>query len=351
MDYLLLGIGLLILVKGADVLVESASSIAKIIKVPGFIIGLFVIAIGTSAPEAAIGVISGIQGTNLITLGDVVGSNIVNITIVIGITALILPLEVESSVPRREILISILVQVCLVIMLFTSYILSRFEAAVLLAGMFLFLGYVFKKSKKGSEKGEPVTKFENEVSNYVHAQGDAGFEEITKKDGKSEVQGSKYKHNATKAKAESMVKLIILFLIGLMCLIAGATLAVNSAVQIAHLLGLSETFIGLTVIAFGTSLPELVTSLVAVYKKEGDIAVGTIIGSNIFNVLLVLGISGLLHPIAITADVFFDLFAMLGASLLLFIPTFFFNRVSRKTGFVYLVAYAIYISIKLNSLG
>jgi len=242
-------------------------------------------------------------------------------------------------VPRMGMGISIFVQVCLMVMIFTSYSLSRFEAAVLLAGMCLFLGYIYVKSKKSSEKGKHNTELESEVFDYLQNQEKVRFEEdkITK------APDSEWDYPAVKPIVESMTKLVILFLIGLMCLIGGATLAVNNAVQIANLLGLSETFIGLTVVAFGTSLPELVTSLVAVYKREEEIAVGNIVGSNIFNVLLVLGVSGLLHPITITSDVFFDLFAMLSASILFFVPTFFFNRVSRETGFIYITSYVIYI--------
>ena len=332
MSYLILGIGLLLLVKGADILVGSASKIAKILKIQTFIIGLFIVAMGTSAPEAAIGVLSGIQGTNLITLGNVVGGNIINIAVVLAITAMVFPLKVDSLVPRREIPISIFIQISLIIMLFTNYMLSRLEAGLLLGGFAVFLGYIISKSKQLADKEKPDTPFEKEIFEYLEDQ------EVLSED-------------KTEEKRESMLKLMLLLLLGLTGLIGGATLSVNSAVQIAHSLGLSEQFIGLTIVAFGTSLPELVTCLIAVFRREEGIAIGNIIGSNIFNVLFVLGLSALLHPISITPDVFFDVFSMVAVSVLLFIPTFFFGRISRMWGFVFLTAYMLYLAIKLNGLG
>lgn len=334
MEYITLGIGLLILVKGADILIGSASKLAKKFKVPSFVVGLFIIALGTSAPEAAIGIFSGIQGTNLLTLGDVIGSNIVNITVIIGLTALIFPLMVESSVARKEMLIGILVQVIFLIMIYTSNRLSRIEAVLLLMGMLAFTAYVYIKSKRGSIATGEHTKFEEEVYEYVEEQ-----EEIL------------YEEAETDEIKESVLRLSVLAVVGLAGLIGGANLGVNSAVTIAHNLGLSETMIGLTVVAFGTSLPELVTCLIAVFKKEEDLAVGNIVGSNIFNILFVMGISGLIHPIVVDTGIFSDLIWMLGASLALFIPAFFLGKISRITGFIYLVIYVVYLSIKISTLG
>ncbi|MBK5247527.1 MAG: calcium/sodium antiporter, partial [Peptostreptococcaceae bacterium] len=288
MNYLTLGIGLLILVKGADVLVESASRLAKLLKVPSFIVGLLIVAIGTSAPEAAIGVYSGIQGTNLITMGDVVGSSIVNITVVLGITAMIFSLKVDALIPRREMLISIFVQICLVIMIFTAYTLSRVEAGILLAGMFIFLGYVYMKFKKHSGNDKNIMAFEDEIFHYVEKQDDVLYEEMPEEKETRKIVGLKFHLHVAAPKNDSKPKLLILLFLGLAGLIGGASLAVNSAVQIAHTLGLSEEFIGLTIVALGTSLPELTTCLIALSKKEEGIAVGNVIGSNILNVLFVL---------------------------------------------------------------
>lgn len=331
-SYLMLAGGLLILVKGADVMVGAASKIAEILKVPPFIVGLFIVAMGTSAPEAAIGIFSGMQGTNLLTLGDVVGSSIVNITVILGLTALIFPIYVDSQVPRRELLLSILIQVILVVMIFTSGVLTRFESGMLLSGMLLFVGYIIFQTKNVSQNELPDTAFEDDVMEYIEDQ-----EILTE---------------PIQVKSESMPKQALLFILGLAGLVAGANFAVNSAVDIAHSLGWSEEFIGLTVVAFGTSLPELVACLIAALRKEEAIAVGNIIGSNIVNILFVLGVSGLLHPISVEGpDVFFDLSVMIGASILLLVPTYFYGKLSKRTGFIFISCYILYLAVKLSSLG
>lgn len=340
--------GLLILVKGADVLVDSAAGIAKILKVPEFIVGLFIVAMGTSAPEAAIGIFSGIKGTNVITLGDVVGSNIVNIALIIGITASIFSLESESLVPKLEIFISIFTQVCLVVMIYTSYTLSRWEAALLLLGMLLFFGYVVFKTRSVSEDEEPETAIEEEVFDYIES------EEVLAEEIEGAIdEGLKLPsmERGEDEKSESLQKLILLFLIGLAALVLGANLAVNSAVDIAYELGLSKEFVGLTLVAFGTSLPELVTCLVAAFRKEADLAIGNIVGSNIFNVLFILGVSGMIHPISVRPDVFFDLFFMIFISVLLFAVTLILGRITKKAGFVFVMVYFLYIAIKLGTVG
>lgn len=331
MNLVLLGIGLLLLVKGADVLVASASRLARIFHVPAFIIGLFIIAIGTSAPEAAVGVFSGIQGNNLITLGDVVGSSIVNIALIIGITALIAPIKVECSIPRKEMLIMMGVQVIFFGMILTGNRLSAAEALLLLVGMAAFTWYVYAKSKQDAKKydmSEEQDALNEEQEREAYEQ-DLGEEELPK---------------------EKIGKLVLLLLLGLVGMIAGANMAVTGAVAIAHSLGLSEALIGLTIVAFGTSLPELVTSLVAVFKKEEDIAVGNIVGSNIFNILFVMGLSGILHPITTGGEIYFDLFVMIGMSLLLFLPSFFLGRISRRTGLLYVAAYVLFLVIKIGGL-
>lgn len=349
MNYIILVIGLLILIKGADVFIESASKIAHILHISPFIIGLFVVAIGTSAPEASIGIISGIQGANLITLGDVVGSSIVNILVVIGITAIIFPLKIDSRLSLKELLISIFVQFGLFMMIFTGLSLSRIEGIVFLLGMLSFSGYIFIKSRKDFEKENDSSQSENHHFDDVKDEEvDELYEELEELKETGELLDFKLEHPTEENKTESMLKLLVMFLIGLVGLVGGANLVVNSAVKIAQALGLSETFIGLTIIAFGTSLPELVTCLVAVYKKQEEIAVGNIIGSNIFNILLVLGLSVTLHPITITPDIFFDISVMIGASILFFVSIFFFGKISRGIGVVYLIIYFIYLGIKLN---
>lgn len=332
MYYVLLALGLVILVKGADILVEGASKIAKILKVPAFVVGLFIVALGTSAPETAIGITTGIQDTNLLTLGTVIGSNIVNIALVMGITAMAMPLTIDSLVARREMPILIGVNLLFIIMLLTGNTLTRIEAIILLVGMFVFLGYVVSKTKDVLEDEEPDTEFEEDVYEYIEDQ------KVL-----SKVKG--------RGRKKDLPKGIVMLIVGLVALIGGANLAVDNAVLIATDIGLSQEFIGLTIIAFGTSLPELVTCLMAVYKKEDDIAVGNVIGSNILNILLVIGVSSLIRPIVIDLVIFYDVLVMFALTVILMIPIFFKGRISRQWGSFLLAFYIILLAFKIGFLG
>ncbi len=329
MNFILLVIGLIVLIKGADVLISGASKITKIFKVPAFIVGLIVVSLGTSAPESIIGIISGIRGTNLLTLGDVIGSNIVNIAIVMGITAMVLPLKVDSLVAKRQIPISLGVQILLLVMLITGSILSRVEGVFLLIGMLVFLVYVVSKSRAVIKKELPDTDFEENVFEYLEEQKVFDVGRVEK---------------------EELPKAIIYFIIGLLALIGGAQLIVDNATVIANSVGLSEEFIGITIIAFGTSLPELVTCLVAVFKKEGDIAVGNIIGSSIFNILLVLGISSIIHPIVINSTVILDVLVMLGLTVIFMVPTLIKGEITRRWGFALFGFYVLFLAYKISVL-
>lgn len=332
MNYVLLALGLVILVKGADILVEGASKIAKILKVPAFIVGLFIVALGTSAPETAIGITTGIQDTNLLTLGTVIGSNIVNIALVMGITAMAMPLTIDSLVARREMPILIGVNLLFIIMLLTGNTLTRIEAIILLVGMFVFLGYVVSKTKDVLKDEEPDTEFEEDVYEYIEDQ------KVL-----SKVKG--------RGRKKDLPKGIVMLIVGLVALIGGANLAVDNAVLIATDIGLSQEFIGLTIIAFGTSLPELVTCLMAVYKKEDDIAVGNVIGSNILNILLVIGVSSLIRPIVIDLVIMYDVLVMFAVTVVLMIPIFFKGRISRQWGSFLLAFYIIFLAFKIGFLG
>ncbi|MGD9475744.1 MAG: calcium/sodium antiporter [Eubacteriaceae bacterium] len=336
--YITLAIGLIILVKGADSLISAASRIAEVLKMPSFIIGVLVVAIGTSAPEAAISIFSGIQGNNLLTLGDVVGSSIINIALILGLTALIFPIKADSQVFKRGLALSIAIQVLLLLMIITSNTLSRIEAIILLLGMIAFCGYLISKMSQISRKEKPDTIFEKELFEYIEDEEvlSGAFDE---------------KHQRTLKKNHFMQKQLIFLILGLAGMVIGAELVVRSAVDIAVGMGWSEEFIGFTVIAFGTSLPELVTCIVAVSKKKYSLALGNIIGSNIFNVLFVLGISGLLNPIVIPGrEVFYDILVMIGASVLLLGLTLYYGRLSKRAGFLFIGYYSLYFAFKLSGL-
>jgi len=336
--------GLIILIKSADVMVDAASKIAKILKVPGYIIGLLVVSTGTSMPETAIGIFAGIEKANLITLGNVIGANTYNITMVLGITALIFPLEVDSQVPRKQLSLYIGIEMALVFMLYSAGTLSRLESALMTIGMIVFIIYIVHKTKKLTENEAPETMLEGQIFEYIEKHEAIG-------DHLSEMPKPHYLLNE-KGKRESTLKLSFFLIMGLSGLILGANLTLRNAVIIAETIGWSQEVIGITVVSFGTCLPELTASLIAAMKKEEGIAVGNIVGSCIYNILFVLGISGMLHPIRINGtELFFDLSVMIGASVLLMIPTFLHGKISRITAAIYIVYYFLYLFIKLTHSG
>lgn len=338
-EFLLLAAGLLILVKGADLMVNAASILAKAFNVPGFVVGIFVVALGTSFPEAVIGVYSGFARSNLLAVGDVIGSSIVNITLVIGVTVIIAPIMVDYQTIKKEILLSLAIQLILAVMMFTSWDLSRFEALLLFGGMVGFTYFIFSKTRQIAAKEFPDSPGEMELFELLK---DQEVIVTPEENGIVQIQNSRTilvkKHGWR-------------FGLGLVGMVVGAKLAVDNAVLIAVALGLAKELIGLTVIAFGTSLPEFVAGLIAVIKKEDDIALGNIIGSNIMNILLVLGLSGLISPIEFAnPEIFIDVAVMVGASLLLIVPVWRHNRISKRCGFIYVSFYVLYLAVKMGIL-
>ena len=339
LEFLVFAAGLLVLVKGADMVVSSVSVIAKAFNIPGFIIGIFVVALGTSFPEAVIGIYSGFEKVNMLAVGDVVGSSIVNIALVIGITVMIAPILIDYQTIKLEIMLSILVQVILVVMVASSLRLSRLEAGILLGGMVGFVGFIVSKTRQISRKEFPDSPAELEIFELLedekvivnHSDQKKAFHEwpLSRK-------------NIEKARPEICC--------GLIAMVLGAKFAVDNAVAIASSLGVAKEIIGLTVVAFGTSLPEFVAGIIAVIKKEDDIAVGNIIGSNILNILFVLGLSGMINPITFTdPSIYEDLAAMIFASFLLLVPLWRSNRISKYWGFIYVSFYVLYIAYKVGA--
>ena len=309
MEYLLLLFGFALLIKGADYFVEGASGIAKLLRVPPLLIGLTIVAFGTSAPEAAVSIRAALNGNNGIALGNVVGSNIFNVSLIIGITAMINPLKVERETVRKEIPFTLLSSILLLILvsdtllqgLITNHI-TRGDGFVLGCFFLIFMFYLLEVALHSREKDEEM------------------IEVCPKTMGKNGIFTAG----------------------GLLAIIAGGELVVRSSITIAKALGMSETMIGLTIVAVGTSLPELITSVTAAIKKQSEIAVGNIVGSNIFNILFVLGISSVVYPIQVDPKIFFDIKLMIlyTAVLLVFSRTH--HRISRKEGFILLISYLFY---------
>ncbi|MDD3431046.1 MAG: calcium/sodium antiporter [Bacteroidales bacterium] len=276
---LLVVVGFACLIYGANWLVDGASALAKKYKMSDLAIGLTIVAFGTSAPELVVNVVASVNGYSDLILGNIIGSNNFNTFIILGLSGIIMPIVVQSSTARKEIPISLFITVLLLFFLNDFNFsepgsLSRWEAIVLLLLFLLFMYYVFNQMKRDSTLHTDVV-------------------------------------------VKSNVKIWGLILVGLSGLIIGGQLVVMNSVNIASTLGVSEKIIGLTIVAAGTSLPELVTSVVAALKKNSDIAIGNIIGSNVFNILLVLGISGLIRPIAYNPKFNMDLYILLGGTVFL----------------------------------
>ena len=309
---LILALGFVCLVKGADWFVDGAVGIATKFGIPQIVIGLTIVAMGTSAPEAAVSITAALQGSAEITIGNVVGSNILNILIILGISALVYPLVVAKTTILADIPVMIGATILLFALGYDGTV-SRLDAGILLVIFAAYLGFLFFLTKKNKSEEKLLTSSDIEKENS---------EETEKK--------------------LSLPKALILTAIGLGLIILGSNFAVDAASAIARMLGLSERFIGLTIVALGTSLPELFTSVSASIKKNSDIAIGNIVGSNIFNILFIVGLSGLIIPVPFVEAFRFDTIIALAAAVLLFLFALPKKQLSRISGIVMLLAYLAY---------
>lgn len=298
----LLAVGFVLLVKGADWFVDGAASIAAKLGIPQLVIGLTIVAMGTSAPEAAVSLTAAFHGNADITIGNVVGSNIMNVLVILGLAALICPMKVAKLTAFVDIPVTFVISLLLLLLGLDGSI-SRLDAGILLVVFIAYLSYLFFMTKKGLISGES----EEEV-----------------------------------AKIQSVPKALLFTAIGLALIIVGSSLAVDAASAIAKILGLSERFIGLTIVALGTSLPELFTSVAAAMKKNPDMAIGNIVGSNIFNILFIVGLSGMVIPVPFASAFRFDTLVAAATMLLLFLMSFPTRRLGRIAGFILLAGYIAY---------
>ena len=296
-----LALGFALLVKGADWFVDGASGFAAKLGIPQLVIGLTIVAMGTSMPEAAVSISAALRGNADITVGNIVGSNILNILIILGITAVIRTLKVAHSTIRYEIPFMIAVTLVLLWLGYTGSEVTWVEGILL---WILFIGYLayllFVAKKNRDEEGQEQTK------------------EL------------------------SMVRLIGLTILGVVMIVAGSSFAVEGASNIATALGISERFIGLTIVAFGTSLPELVTSVSAARKGNADIAIGNIVGSNIFNILFIIGTTALITPVIFVRSFVVDTLIAAACGLLLFVGVVKNRELKRPIGIVMLLCYVAY---------
>ncbi len=303
----LLIIGFVMLIKGADWFVDGAAGIADKLHIPQLIIGLTIVAMGTSAPEAAISISASVQGSADIAVGNILGSNILNILIILGITSVITPLAVQKSTVKYEIPFVIIISVIFgLIGLFDNSI--GFIDGILLWVLFIaYIAYLFIMTKKGKIQADESDDEDN---------------------GK---------------KPKKVWQLILFGIIGIALVVFGSNITVNAATEIATIFGMSERFIGLTIVALGTSLPELVTSITAALKKNADIAIGNIVGSNIFNILFVIGTSAMITPVAYQNQFLIDsILCVATAILLLLLVLNKDKKLKRWGGILMLICYAGY---------
>ncbi|MEF9941739.1 MAG: calcium/sodium antiporter [Lachnospiraceae bacterium] len=314
--YLLLILGFLLLIKGADFFVDGSSSVAKILRIPTIIIGLTVVAFGTSLPEASVSITASLLGKNDLAVSNVIGSNIFNLLFILGACAFLGNIKAKWSILKKEFPFSIIITIVLFVLLSGlsfapmlagegTYTLTRIGGIVLLTLFVIFLVSTVRDALKARAEIKDVPP-ENDYQTL------------------------------------SPVKSGIYILVGLAGIVWGGDLVVNSASEIATRFGLSQTFIGLTIVALGTSLPELVTSIIAAKKGENDLAIGNVIGSNIFNILLILGVSATISPITVSVTAIYDILFLIFASILGYICTISKQLISKVEGTIFLVTYTGY---------
>lgn len=316
--YVTLLVGFFLLIKGADYFVDGSSSVAKLLRVPTIVIGLTVVAFGTSMPEASVSITAALAGKNDLAVSNVIGSNIFNLLVVLGASACVRPLQAKWSVLKKEFPFSIIITAVLLVAVVGAnagavmdpeavFVLARMGGIILLALFILFLVSTVRDAMK--------------------SRNDAIVSE--------ELADEEYE---TFSKSKSAIYIVV----GMCGIIFGGDLVVDSATTIAAQFGMSQTFIGLTVVALGTSLPELVTSMVAAKKGENDLALGNVVGSNIFNILLILGASAAIKPITVNVLAVYDTIILIVASLIVYVCAVSRKGISKKEGILFLVIYIVY---------
>ena len=312
MSFVILIIGFFFLIKGADLFVDGAASIARKFNIPSMVIGLTIVAMGTSAPEAAVSITSSLAGQNDMSVANVVGSNFFNILMVLGVSAIIAKLPVQKNTIKKDTPFLLIVSVLLLIFAFDKNI-SRIEGIIFLV-IFVYFLYTTVKSAKNTEESTSLS--DNEIA-------------VSDNDIPTDTP---------------MFKTIILSLIGIAGIIFGGDMVVDSATSIATMFGMSANLVGLTIVAVGTSLPEFVTSIVAIKKGETEIAIGNVIGSNVFNILLVLGLATAIFPIAISTFALIDIVFMVAITILLYLFMKKDNCLVKKHGFIFIILYIAYMT-------
>ena len=319
-SFILLIVGLVLILLGADALVNGASSVARKYGISEFVVGLTIVGIGTSAPELIVSAISAINGSSDIAIGNVVGSNISNVFMILGVTAIIAPITLTKSNLKYDLPIALGVSLLLFVLAYDSIflgkefnVISRWDGLILFAMFVLFMIYSFKSSASGDQNEESDESENGKVN---------------------------------------IVKSVLLIVCGLVGLVLGGRLFVNSGSDIARGFGVSDAFIGITVMAVGTSLPELAASVNAALKKKGQMALGNVIGSNIFNILLILGTSSIIRPLTLGGITMIDMGMMILTTVMIMLSALLISKKEIKRGvgalfFMIYIAYIVYLASNL----
>ena len=305
MEVVLLILGFVFLIKGSDFFVDGASSIASILKIPTLIVGLTIVAFGTSAPEAAVSITSSLTGSNALAVSNVIGSNLFNILLIIGLCALLNELEIDQNVVSKDLPFLVIITVILSAFIIIGWNINRIEGMIFLlivVGYIAYLVYSAKKTKEAEIVEKPKL---------------------------------------------SLPKSIIYILVGIVGIVIGGDFVVDSASYIAITFGMSETLVGLTIVAIGTSLPELVTSLTALKKGETQLVIGNVIGSNIFNILFVLGSSSAISPITLNPNMLIDVLLMLFVTILCYIFGKTQTKYDKKEGLILVLIFVCYMAFAI----
>lgn len=319
-SFILLIVGLVLILLGADALVNGASAVARKYGISEFVVGLTIVGIGTSAPELIVSAISAINGSSDIAIGNVVGSNISNVFMILGVTAIIAPITLTKSNLKYDLPIALGVSLLLFVLAYDSIflgkefnVISRWDGLILIAMFVLFMIYSFKSSASGDQNEESAESENGKVN---------------------------------------IVKSVLLIICGLVGLVLGGRLFVNSGSDIARGFGVSDAFIGITVMAVGTSLPELAASVNAAIKKKGQMALGNVIGSNIFNILLILGTSSIIRPLTLGGITMIDMGMMILTTVMIMLSALLISKKEIKRGvgalfFMIYIAYIVYLASNL----
>lgn len=329
-NIVLLVLGVIIVLKGADWLTDGAVNIATRFGVSQMVIGLTIVAMGTSMPEFCVSMVSALKGTPDLAVGNVVGSNTLNTLLIVGCSALVAPIMVKRSSVKRDIPFAVVASLLMLLFCLDGAI-GRVDAAVFFAGFCLFMFVTLKYAKTTDEHAATVATMGAAMATAAAASASVS-------------EASTSQPSAPEASVASMLKAVVMLVVGLLCLIAGSNMFVDNASFVASSLGVSDAVIGLTIVAGGTSLPELATSMVSAKKGNSDIAIGNVIGSNVFNILMIIGITGLVKPMHIAGITTLDLIMMLASMLLMWFFCRTTYKVKRWEGAVLTIVYLAYLT-------